>query len=71
MEQTKYLIIGGGVAGTTAAETIREKDKEARIIIISDEPYPLYSRVLLTKPNFFMGKIPFDKIWLKDEDWYK
>lgn len=71
MQEVKYLIIGGGVAGTMAAETFREKDKEARVVIVSDEPHPLYSRVLLTKPNFFMEKIPFDKIWLKSEDWYK
>ncbi|MEK7493917.1 MAG: FAD-dependent oxidoreductase [Patescibacteria group bacterium] len=70
MEKVKYLIIGGGVAGTTAAETIRQLDPAGSCTIISDEPYRLYSRVMLSKPNFFLEKIPFDQIWLKQEDWY-
>lgn len=71
MEKYKYLIIGGGVAGTTAAGTIRDKDPEGSIGIVSDEPHYLYSRIMLSKPNFFLGEIPFDQIWLRDENWYK
>ena len=71
MNEVKYLIVGGGVAGTTAAETIRATDKEGSIAIVSDEPYRFYSRILLSKPNFFLEKIPFDQIWLKDEAWYR
>ena len=70
MEKIKYLIIGGGVAGTTAAETIRQQDPEGSCAIVSDEPYRLYSRIMLSKPNFFLEKIPFDQIWLKQADWY-
>ncbi|MBI4098928.1 NAD(P)/FAD-dependent oxidoreductase [Candidatus Parcubacteria bacterium] len=65
-----YLIIGGGVAGTTAAETIRQRDPAGSIAVVSDEPHRLYSRVLLSKANFFLEKIPFDHIWLKSEAWY-
>ncbi|MEI6237910.1 MAG: FAD-dependent oxidoreductase [bacterium] len=71
MDKYKYLIVGGGAAGVSAAETIRENDKEGRVGIISDEPYLLYSRVLLSKPNFFLGKIPFESVWMKKEEWYK
>ncbi len=71
MENTKYLIIGGGVAGTTAAENIRQQDAGGSIVIVSDEPYALYSRIMLSKPNFFLEKIPFDQIWLKHDDWYR
>ncbi|PIP46348.1 MAG: pyridine nucleotide-disulfide oxidoreductase, partial [Candidatus Colwellbacteria bacterium CG23_combo_of_CG06-09_8_20_14_all_42_19] len=56
----EYLIIGGGVAGATAAETIRQKKSTASVAVINDEPYALYSRVMLSKPSFFLGKIPFD-----------
>lgn len=69
MNNYKYLIIGGGVAGTTAAETIRMQDKESSIAIISDEPR-MYSRIMLSKPNFFLGKIPFENVWLREEKWY-
>ena len=67
----KYLIIGGGAAGVSAAETIRQNDPAGSIAIVSDEPYLLYSRVMLSKPYFFLGKVPFDQIWLKKEEWYK
>lgn len=66
----KYLIVGGGVAGTNAAETIRKNDPEGTIAIVSDEPYRFYSRIMLSKPAFFLGKIPFENIWLKTEQWY-
>ncbi len=71
INQTKYLIIGGGVAGTSAAETLREKDPHGTITIVSEEPYRFYSRIMLSKPAFLLGKIPFDKIWLKDDKWYE
>ncbi len=70
MESIHYLIIGGGIAGTTAAETIRQNDKKGTIAIVSDEPHRLYSRILLSKPNFFLEKIPFGQVWLKKESWY-
>lgn len=70
LEKYKYLIIGGGAAGTSAAETIRKEDPSGTIAIVSDEIHPLYSRVMLSKPNFFLGKIPFDQIWLKGKEWY-
>lgn len=70
MEIIPYLIIGGGIAGTTAAETIRANDRTKRIAIISDEPYRLYSRIMLSKKNFFLEKLPFDSIWLKPSEWY-
>lgn len=70
MQIYKYVIIGGGIAGTTAAETIRKTDKEGKIAIVSDELYPLYSRVLLSKPGWVLGQQPFDNVWLKKEVWY-
>lgn len=66
----KYLIVGGGIAGTTAAETLRKGDPEATIAIISDEPYRFYSRVLLSKPPFLLGAQSFDTVWMKTPQWY-
>lgn len=59
------------MAGVTAAETIRQNDPAGTIGIVSDEPYMLYSRVMLSKPNFFLGKVDFDQVWMKGEEWYK
>lgn len=71
VEKFDYLIVGGGIAGTTAAETIRENDAIGSIAIVSDEPHPFYSRIMLSKPDFFLAKIPFENIFLKNEEWYQ
>lgn len=63
-----YLIVGGGVAGTTAAEELRKRDASAQITILSEEHHPLYSRVLL--PHYIKGKIPRERVFLKRDIWY-
>ena len=63
MDRYDYLIIGGGIAGVTAAETIREHDGLGRIGIISDEPHLLYSRVLL--PGFLKKRIRREQLFLR------
>ncbi len=47
--KTKYLIIGNSVGGIAAAEAIREVDGNGSLAIVSDEPYPAYSRPLIAK----------------------
>ncbi|MFH2232165.1 MAG: FAD-dependent oxidoreductase [Patescibacteria group bacterium] len=71
MKEIKYLIIGGGIAGTTAADTIRKNDADGSVAIVSDEPHRLYSRIMISKPSVFLEKVPFEQIWLKEEGWYK
>ena len=46
---TRYLIIGNSAGGIGAAEAIREIDRGGQITIVSDEPYPSYSRPLISK----------------------
>ena len=41
---TRYLILGNGAAGATAAETIRAHDARGEITLVSAEPYGMYSR---------------------------
>src|SRR3989338_1433994 len=64
----RFVIIGGGIAGTTAAEELRKLNSDSEITIISDEQHPLYSRVLL--PDFLKGKVPRERVFLKKESWY-
>ncbi len=59
----QYVIIGNGVAGTTAAETIRKNDPNCRVILIGDEPYPLYNRVAL--PPFIKRRVDRRKVTLR------
>lgn len=67
-ESVEYLIIGGGVAGVTAATEIRDNKPDASIAIISQEPVCFYSRVLLS--NYLMGEIKREKLILRDEEWF-
>ncbi|MBI2475036.1 NAD(P)/FAD-dependent oxidoreductase [Candidatus Uhrbacteria bacterium] len=64
----RYVIIGGGIAGTTAAEELRKLDPSSEITIVSEEQHPIYSRVLL--PHYIKGKIPRERVFLKKENWY-
>ena len=59
----QYVIVGGGIAGVTAAETIRENDSLARIAIISEESEILYSRVLL--PSYLKKRIRRQQLFLR------
>jgi NADPH-dependent 2,4-dienoyl-CoA reductase/sulfur reductase-like enzyme len=70
MLNTKYLIIGGGLAGAYASISIRERDKNGRIILISEENYLPYDRVPLSK-TYLQGLIKKDLIFIKDEKFYK
>jgi nitrite reductase (NADH) large subunit len=64
----QYVIIGNGVAGTTAAANIRKFDSEGKIIIVSDEPYPFYSRIRL--PEFLSDAVEEKDLIIKKDTWY-
>jgi nitrite reductase (NADH) large subunit len=65
---TRYVIIGGGIAGTTAAEAIRAEDAAGQITILSDESHRLYSRIML--PNYLAGRVEKDKLFMRRQAWY-
>jgi NAD(P)H-nitrite reductase large subunit len=59
----RYVIVGNGVAGTTAAETLRKNDPQCSVNLLSDEPYPLYNRVAL--PPFLKHRTPREKVFMR------
>ena len=63
-----YLIIGGGIAGTTCAETLRTKDAYAKIAILDREQGALYSKVLI--PSYLKGRIAREKVILRTNQIY-
>lgn len=69
MVKKDYLIIGGGIAGTTAAEFIRMHDSSGSISIIMEEPEFLYSRVLL--PHVLRDQVPLERLYIRKEEHYK
>lgn len=65
----KYIIIGNGVAGTTAAINIRKIDHEGEITILSDEAYPFYSRIRLME--YVSGDADESGIVIYKDAWYE
>ena len=64
-----YLIIGNGIAGTTAAEQIRKQDGKGSITIVADEGVAFYNRMKLNE--FISGEVTEGKLLMKKEEWYK
>ncbi|WP_424017946.1 NAD(P)/FAD-dependent oxidoreductase [Halorientalis pallida] len=63
-----HVIIGDGIAGSSAAETIREQDPDADITVVTEEGEALYNRILIKE--FAKGKLPEAPISIHEEDWY-
>jgi NAD(P)H-nitrite reductase large subunit len=68
-EKIKYLIIGNSAGGIGAVEAIRELDGAGTMAIVSDEPYPAYSRPLISE-HLFEGR-PLEKMLYRPADFYK
>lgn len=66
--RSKYLIIGNSAGGIGAAEAIREVDKESSLAIVSDEPYPAYSRPLIAK--YLAGERSLEGMLYPPADFY-
>ena len=68
MSQKRYIIIGDGAAGTTAAQSLRAADKNATIAILSDDPHAAYFRAALT--NYLLGELREEQIWAVPPSFY-
>ncbi len=67
--KVKYLIIGNSAGGIGAAEAMREVDKAGSILIISDEPYPAYSRPLISE--YLAEERPLGRMLFRPPDFYE
>lgn len=65
----KFVIIGNGAAGTTAAEELRKQDATCSIEMISEENLQGYNRQMLTKG--ILGEIPRRNMLLHTPEWYQ
>lgn len=65
----RYVIIGNSAGGIGAAEAIREVDREGSISIISDEPFPVYSRPLISE--FLAGERTLEEMLYRPRDFYQ
>jgi NAD(P)H-nitrite reductase large subunit len=69
IEKTTYLIIGNSAGGIAAAEAIRGRDRAGAITIISDEPYPAYSRPLISE--YLANGRPLERMLFRQPDFYE
>ncbi|RLI77558.1 hypothetical protein DRP07_12070 [Archaeoglobales archaeon] len=64
----EYVIAGAGAAGITAAITVREIDREGKIMVISREKVP-YSPVFLA--DYLEGEIGESNLYIRNPEFYR
>jgi 3-phenylpropionate/trans-cinnamate dioxygenase ferredoxin reductase subunit len=65
-----FVIVGGGLAGAKAAQTLRDEGFEGRILLFGDEACLPYERPPLSKA-YLRGEVGFDAAAVHDADFYK
>ncbi|AXG77713.1 NAD(P)/FAD-dependent oxidoreductase [Streptomyces paludis] len=64
-----FVIVGGGLAGAKAAETLRAEGFTGRVILIGDERDHPYERPPLSK-GYLAGKDGRDSVFVQKPAWY-
>ncbi|WP_405653370.1 NAD(P)/FAD-dependent oxidoreductase [Streptomyces sp. RK9] len=64
-----FVIVGGGLAGAKAAETLRTEGFTGRVILIGDERDHPYERPPLSK-GYLLGKEDRDSVFVHEPGWY-
>ncbi len=68
-EDVTFLIVGAGLAGAKAAESLREEGFDGRIVLIGEETERPYERPPLSK-GYLLGTAERDTIYVHPETWY-
>ncbi|UNO42118.1 FAD-dependent oxidoreductase [Streptomyces sp. MST-110588] len=64
-----FVIVGGGLAGAKAAETLRSEGFTGRVILICDERDHPYERPPLSK-GYLIGKEERESVFVHEPAWY-
>ncbi|MGW1888977.1 NAD(P)/FAD-dependent oxidoreductase [Streptomyces sp. NPDC002004] len=64
-----FVIVGGGLAGAKAAETLRAEGFTGRVILVCDERDHPYERPPLSK-GYLLGKEERDSVFVHEPAWY-
>src|SRR5660397_227068 len=65
----RYVILGNGVAGTRAAEMLRDLDQDAEIVVVTEEVHPFYRRPLLV--DYVTGRVGVSLLAGRKKDFYE
>jgi NADPH-dependent 2,4-dienoyl-CoA reductase/sulfur reductase-like enzyme len=63
-------IIGGGLAGATAAAELRERGYDGQVVLYAAERHVPYERPPLSK-GFLLGRDPVENAYVHDAAWYR
>jgi NADPH-dependent 2,4-dienoyl-CoA reductase/sulfur reductase-like enzyme len=69
LKQMSFVIVGGGLAGAKAAETLRAEGFDGEVVLFADEPELPYERPPLSK-EFLLGKAGREKAYVHPLNWY-
>ncbi len=64
-----FVIVGAGLAGGKAAETLRVEGFDERVVLIGDEQQRPYERPPLSK-DYLRGELERDKLYVHSERFY-
>lgn len=66
----QYLLVGAGLAGSSAAEAIRERDRQGPLLLIGQEVNRPYHRPPLSK-DFLRGALGRTDLWTRQPGWFE
>ena len=66
---TRFVIVGGGLAGAKAVEALRSNDFDGQIALFAEEEYLPYERPPLSK-EYLAGKKSLIDFTVQNSDWY-
>jgi nitrite reductase (NADH) large subunit len=67
--KTRVVVVGAGIAGISAMESLRSACPDAKIALVSKEEVLPYFRLNLTR--YLAGEVQKDELPLHDPDWYE
>lgn len=65
-----FVIVGAGLAGATAAKTLRDEGFDGRVHLIGAETHHPYIRPPLSK-DFLAGAAERDSVFVESSEWYR
>ncbi len=65
----RVVVIGNGVAGTTAADHVRRRHPNCDIQLVAREPHRLYNRMAIER--LIYGRSAMQGLYLLPEDWHE
>jgi len=69
MTEKVFTIVGGGLAGATAAQTLRDEGFDGAIRLFGAETHPPYLRPPLSK-EYLKGDAERDSVFVQKAEWY-